>query len=182
MKSLSIIQKAAKVGKVICKIVCICCIVGICACVLSIPALFFGDEMLKLGGMTLHDIFLSSGTSVGTVISSIVCGVIGCTCELVLFKRLHKYFCDELEDGTPFTSGGADTLLKLGISFIWMPIAASFLAKILCEIVTSFYEDAVSVSLDNGDSVVLGVALIAISLLVRCAAEQIGEKSEKTDE
>lgn len=182
MKSLKIIQTASKLSKVFSKIIYICSIVGICGCVISVPTLFFGDEILKIGGMTIHGIFESSGTSLGTVVSAIVVGIIACTMELVLSGKAHRYFSDELEAGTPFTADGADSLMKLGISSIWMPVVASILARTFSEIIAMFYEDAVLASVDFGDNITVGIAIVLISIIVRCASEQISEKAEKADD
>lgn len=50
MKTLITIQTLAKIGKILSKIIFICCIVGFCGCIVGIVSLAIGAESLKLGG------------------------------------------------------------------------------------------------------------------------------------
>ncbi len=172
MKTLNTIQTLSKVGKVISKIVYICCIVGFCGCAIGIVALLMGERAIKLGGVTLHGILQTeAGISEGTVWAAIAVGMILCIGEFFVSRMAYRYFENELKARTPFTVAGAKELLHLGISAVWIPIVSLVLAQIAQEIVEHFAENVEIMSLDGYDSVALGVMLIFMSLLCKYGAE-----------
>lgn len=85
----------------------------------------------------------------------------------LLFLFAHRYFKQELADGTPFTMTGADHVRNLGIKTIVMPIVAIVIAAVIyqCFGVTRPGD------WDNGTAVVQGIALILFSLILRHGAE-----------
>lgn len=172
MKSLNIIQAACRIGKIISKIVYICCIVGFCGCVVGIFAMLIGAETVKLGGVTLHSILeTEAGISEGTVIAAISVGMILCIGEYFLARRGYFYFENELRAGTPFTLEGASELLHLGISAIWIPIVSTALAQVAQGVIAAFSENVEALELGELGSIDTGIALIFISVLCRYGAE-----------
>lgn len=180
METLNTIQALSKIGKVLSKIIYICCIVGIICCAVGIIAFSIGGQTLKLGGFTLHG-FLQTTENIteGTVIATTAAGMILCIGEYFVSRMAYRYFENELKDGTPFTERGAKELLHLGISVIWIPIVSAVSAQIVQEIITRFAENAEKISLDNFESVALGVAFIFVSLLCKYGA-QLNENSNKS--
>ena len=59
MNTLKTIQTLSKIGKILSKIVYICCVVGFCGCIVGIISLGLGGEVFKLGGVTVHSIIES---------------------------------------------------------------------------------------------------------------------------
>lgn len=172
MKTLNTIQIFSKIGKILSKIVYICCIVGICGCALGAFAMFIGAETLKLGGMTLHSILeTEANVSVGTIIAAIVVGMILCIGEYVISRMAYRYFKNELNAGTPFTEDGAKELLHLGVSVIWIPIVTAVLAQVAQGVIAQFMDNVEKLNLDGFDSVTLGVMFIFMSLLCKYGAE-----------
>ena len=116
MKTLNIIQKLSKIGKVLCKIMFIFCIIGFCGCIVGIFSMALGAETLKFGGVTLESILNTEAeVTIGTVYAAMAAGMILCAGEAVLAKFAEHYFKRELADGTPFTFAGAKEMQRLGI-------------------------------------------------------------------
>ncbi len=172
MKTLHIIQILSKVGKIVSKIVYICCIVGFIGCIVGACAMSFGVGVIKLGGDTLQSILeTEAGISEGTIWAAIVVGMILCVGEYFVARKAYRYFDNELQAGTPFTENGAKELLHLGISMIWIPLAAIVGAQIAQEIVAQCWVNVEKVSLDGYDSVASGVTCLLVALLCRYGAE-----------
>lgn len=93
----------------------------------------------------------------------------------LLFLFAWRYFKRELADGTPFTIAGADQVRNLGIKTIVMPLVAVIISAVIyqCFGVTRPGD------WDNGAAVVLGIALILFSLILRHGAE-LREGKEKS--
>lgn len=85
----------------------------------------------------------------------------------LLFFFALRYFKQELADGTPFTNSGADEVMRLGIKTIVMPIVAIVLAAVIH---SCFGVERLG-NWDNGTEIVLGIALILFSLILRHGAE-----------
>ncbi len=171
MKALSTIQTLSKIGKICSKILSVCCIVGICGCAVGAVAMLIGAETVKVGGVTLHSILKSEADiSEGTVWAAIVVGAILCIGELFVSRMAYRYFDNELRAGTPFTVDGADELLHLGISVIWIPLAAAVLAQVARGVIAQCMPDVEDLSIDGFDSVATGVMFILMSLLCKYGA------------
>lgn len=172
MKALKTIQTFSEVGKIFSKFITICCIIGMCGCAAGAAALLLGAQTLKLGGVTLHSILeTQANVSVGTIWAAIIAGAILCAGEFLVARMAYRYFDNELKAGTPFTAEGAKELLQLGISVIWIPLVALVLAQVAQGVIAQFIPDVEKLSLDGFNSVVLGVMLIAMSLLCAYGAE-----------
>ena len=87
MKTLGVIQKLAKLGKILSKIVFIFCLVGGICCAVGIISLQFIPESFKLGGVTIQSMVeRDAGISLGTSYASMAAGLILCVGEAVLAK------------------------------------------------------------------------------------------------
>ena len=183
MKTLNAIQTLCKIGKVLSKIIYICCMVAFIVCAVGVVAMLIGEQSIKIGGTTLHGILESeAGANMGTSWAAIVVGLILSAGEYVVARMAYRYFDHELNAGTPFTLEGAKELMRLGISAIWIPIVSHVLAQVAHDVIGKFMENVEAISLDNPDSVTLGIMFICISLLCRYGAESDMEKGAIRDE
>lgn len=183
MKTLNTIQTLSKIGKILSKIVYICCMVGFIGCAVGIVSMFIGEQSFKIGGVTIQGILQNeAGTSTGTIWAALAVGLILSAGEYVVARMAYRYFDHELNAGTPFTLEGAKELMHLGVSAIWIPIVSHVLAQVAHDIIGKFMENVEAISLDNPDSVTLGIMFICISLLCRYGAESGAENGAIRDE
>jgi len=176
MNTLKTVQVLSKTGKVLSKIVFIFCIIGFCGCIAGILSMALGVQTLKLGGITLKGILQAENISEKGVYAAMAAGMIFCAGEAVLAKFAEHYFRRELYDGTPFTSGGAGEMMRLGILAVCIPIGI----QIIVSIIYAASGQAVQGTIDFGSSgsVALGIMFIVMSVICRYGAEQC----KKTDE
>lgn len=167
MKSLETIQKLAKIGKILSKIIHICSFIGACACFAGVLLLPLGmGTVLKLGGLSFP-----SGTGVGKAVAVMLVDCIVCIGQYVPARFAQGYFTQELADGTPFTIPGADALKKLGILTICVPLGCQMVASIVLAVAGQLLGAELSTIVDCGSSVSLGIMLLLGSLLCRYGAE-----------
>lgn len=172
MKSLKTIQSLSKLGKILSKIMFICCIVGICGCLVGALGMLLGDWAVKIRGMTLHSFLQTeAGVLSGTIWAAILTGILLCAGELVVSRMACRYFTHELAAGTPFTQEGAKELLRLGVYAVAVPVGTTVLAQIACELVQQFAPEAQKLHLDGSDGITLGVMFIVLSLFCRYGAD-----------
>lgn len=167
MESLETIQKTCKVFQALTKVAMVLCFVGagllllglICGIVISSTGAVIAGNVETVYKLTSSSSFLEM---VGTLLAEFVLVLT----DALLFFHAWKYFSTEQADGTPFTETGAIMVRKLGIKLIVMPIVAAVIAA---TIYASFGIDAAAP--DNGASVVMGIALILVSLILSYGAE-----------
>lgn len=177
MKTLNIIQKLSKTGKVLSKIMFIFCIIGFCGCIVGILSMALGAPTLKIGGVTLESILnTEADVTVGTVYTAMAAGMILCAGEAVLAKFAEHYFKRELADGTPFTFAGAKEMQRLGILTICLPIGTQIIAEIVHAVMEQTLHGVAPFQFDHSSPVVLGVMFIVMSLGCRYGAELHEEK------
>lgn len=183
METLNTIQILSKLGKVLSKIVYVCCIVAISGCVVGFVAMLIGAETLKLGGVTIHSILETEvGVSEGTIIAAILVGAVLSIGEYFVARMAYRYFDNELKVGTPFTLEGAKELLHLGISTIWIPVVSMVLAQMAQGVIAEFMENVDKLDLDGYDSIAIGVIFIFMSLLCKYGAELRQSKESNIEE
>lgn len=176
MNSLEILQKLAKIGKILSKIAYIFALVGGGGCLIAAVLLPLGaGEWLKLGGVTIQGI-LSRGIGIPQAWMTVAGGAIACGGQVVLAKNAIDYFTHELEAGTPFTLAGAKELQQLGILTIWVPLACAIPVGVLRVVAEQVLNTELQVSLGIDGSVTLGIVFLIVSLLCRCGAE-LSEKA-----
>lgn len=178
MNTLQIIQLITKVGKIVSKIIFICCIVGFCLCVVGIVGLALGTPVLKLGGITLESILQNEAdTTPGSLYAMMATCAIVCAGEAVLAKFAMHYFEREQADETPFTTDGARELMRLGILSIAVPIAIQIVVQIVQAVLAKALPDVDAQKPEMSGPVSFGVALIVMALLCRYGAEREAEKT-----
>lgn len=160
------IQVLARIGKILSKIVFICCLIGVGGCLVGAVALSQGAAALRLHGLELGEIlWLHAELNESTLYVIMAVGLLLSAGEAVLARFAVHYFEQELKDGTPFTRTGARELLRLGILTVAIPLTTSMLAEITQELLGQFLHDATLLTLDGNTSVGLGLAMILVSLL-----------------
>lgn len=92
MSSLDKIQKLSKLGKILCSIVFVFCVIGIIGSVVGIAFLAAGVDAIHIGGVTLKSIVqTNSGTSIGTANIYMVVAIILCSGEAVITMEVYNY-------------------------------------------------------------------------------------------
>ena len=177
--SLETIQTLSKIGKVLCQIVFVCCLVGAIGSLVGIAALALGIVgAVRLGHVTIHSIIAqSAGMTLGTMYAAMAAGCILSSGEAVLAKIAGNYFRNELKAGTPFTMEGAAELKRLGLWTILLPLGTMLIANIIHVIFSIFFQDIGDIDTTDFASVGLGVAFLAVSVLCRHGAEISGRKA-----
>ncbi len=172
MKALQTIQTIVKIARIVCKVLFVCGIVGICLCVAGIISLALGAPTFKFGGVILESLVQNeAGTSVGSMYAAMAVTAIACVCAVILTRFAIRYFDRELKDGTPFTLDGAKELMRLGILSICIPIASQILSQIVEAILTRAMADVEPPEVQIVGDVAVGVMLIILSLVCRYGAE-----------
>lgn len=174
----------AKIGRVLSKIVFICCIVGVAGCLVGIVSLaVLPEESFKLGGVSIHGLIeQSADMTMTTLYGTIVAGLLLCAAEGVVARFGVAYFETQLAAGTPFTLAGAKELMRLGILAIAVPYGTALAVSIAWGIAQAFVAGLGELSMNADTSWTLGALLIVGSVLCRAAAEQIGEKPQEIAE
>lgn len=173
MKTLNTIQTLSKIGKILSKIIYICCIIGVAGCVVGIVSLPFADTgILKIGCVTIYGLIVNrAGIDLNSLYSLMSGAMIVCIGPAVTAKFAERYFSHELTAGTPFTFDGAKELFRLGIITICVPLGSMIMAQIISSIVAEFIGCGEAFKLEGGDSVALGVMFLFMSLLCKYGAE-----------
>ena len=171
--TLGIIQKLHKIGKILSKIVFICCTVGFGLSIAGLISSAAGFEALKFGDITIKSILkYEADVSLGTVYTTLAVGLILCAEKAVLAKFAEHYFKCELANGTPFNIYGAKLLLMLGILTISVSLGSQIIAEIVHSSMSYVFENTADLSLNSGWEVALGIMFIITSLLCRYGAEK----------
>ncbi|MGN0906609.1 MAG: hypothetical protein ACI4NM_05620 [Bullifex sp.] len=176
MTTLEKVQKAFHVFGIIAKIAMIFCIIGAAVSALGalcLAAGMTGSHAITLFGKPVNLIFFTSdeGSSFALMLSYTVM----LTAEAVLMGLTCSYLKKEQADGTPFTVSGADTVRKLGIRFIVLPIITMIIVAVIAEVF-----DAGEISeAGNMPSVFTGIVLIVVSAIFRYGAELEEEAHRK---
>lgn len=172
-QSLAIIQKLAKVGKILSKIVFVCCIVGAIGCVIGIISLaLVGNIKVEIGGLTIHGLIEQSGNiTMGTLYAAIAIGMILCIGEMLIAGSAVKFFDLELRTGTPFDFGVADALKRLGIRTIVISLVSMIVASVAYSVTLHAMEAVGEVKFQDVNSIGMGIAFLILSVLLRHGAE-----------
>ncbi len=179
MNNLKTIQTLARIGKILSKIIHVCCIVGFCGCIVGIVGLAIGTDTFKLGGVTIHSMIENeAGMDLPAMYVSMSVGAIFCAAEAVLSKFAEVYFKNELADGDPFTLRGAMELMRLGILTIAIPLGTVIMCSIIVSVADKIYPGIDKLSLGEFSSVGLGVMMIVLSLFCRYGSELNGGKPD----
>lgn len=179
MSSKKIIDSIAKAGEIFCRIIYICSIVGLCISAVSLILLPYGDDVLKIGGVTLKSLFsdIEDLKSLCPVVGSFAINCIG---YIVLSREAQRYLSLEIKEGTPFTFNGANLLKRLGIITIIVPILVTVASEIFCNVFESLANTTAfsleELNFDNDGSIAMGLMLLLLSVLCQYGAELIENK------
>ncbi len=181
MKSLKTIQVLFKIGKIISKIIFICCIVGFCICVTGIVSLALGAPTIKIGDTTIETfIFDKTGASESALYLWCVVGMILCAGEAVLAKFAECYFAKELKAGTPFTKEGAREMQRFGILAICLSLGTQIAVSIAHAIFKLAIKDLPELPDISLGSVTVGIMFIVMAQICKYGAEiSEGKKTEE---
>lgn len=183
MKTLSTIQKLAKIGRILSKIMFICAIVGGALCLAGLICLCKGIEDIQIGDVTIKGLIEDEvGQSMGVFYASVASGMILCAAEAVLAYFAMRYFEHELADGTPFRIEGAQEMFRLGILTICIPIGARIVTSLVCGIIEAVTHDKIALEIAGFESVSLGVMFLVLSLVCRYGAEQAAGTDKSANE
>lgn len=171
----------AKIGRVLSKIVFICCIVGAAGCLIGIVSLaLLPQESFKLGGVSIHGLIeQSADMTMQTLYATMIAGIFLCAAEGVVARFAVAYFENILAAGTPFTLTGAKELQRLGILALAVPYGTALAVSIVWGIAQAFVAGLGELAMSIDTSWTLGALLIVGSVLCRAAAEQIGEGTQE---
>lgn len=178
MKTLNTIQTISRIGKILSKIIYICCIIGVAGCIVGMVSIPFTDTgVLKIGGVTISGLIVNrAGIELNGLYPLLTGAMIVCIGQCITAKFAELYFKHELSAGTPFTLSGAKELLRLGILTICVPLGTLIVAQIVSSIMAAWLGCGETFKLDEGDSVALGVMFIVLSLVCKYGAESGGEQ------
>lgn len=170
MNTLKIIQKVFHAAEIICRILFICCIVGVCLSVVGAVSLALDAPTLKIGGVSIASLVeKEEGISREGMVTLCLSGACQVAALGVLACLGRNYFRREAKDGTPFNKQSAVQLRQLGIHSIWVPVVAQVAAEVICMNLPGNTLGMSSVPLS------WGVMLIILSLICQYGAE-VSEK------
>lgn len=172
MSTLDKIQKLSKLGKILCSIVFVFCMIGIIGSVVGIIFLSAGVKAMHIGGMTIKNIVqVNSEVNIDTANVYMTVALILCSGEAVIAKFAEHYFKGELQDGTPFNMERAKELTRLGIITISVSLGTEVVVGLIYEIMSFIFGNASSLNIGNWGSTSVGIAFIVISLICRYGSE-----------
>ena len=166
--SLTAIQKCARVFRVLVRIGLILSIVGAVFGLAALMLWIHWNNTPATGIPQLDQVMqLIDRGSYYHTLSTLIADVVGCAFGGALLWLFHRYLTHELADGTPFTFSGASELRRLGVVTIVLPLVSLCLQAIPYTVYDLSYPNR----MENGTSLLLGVALILASLVFRYGAE-----------
>ncbi|MCQ2449494.1 MAG: hypothetical protein MJ132_04825 [Clostridia bacterium] len=177
--SLKVIQTLAKIGKILSKIVYICCIIGMIGCLVGgICFACFGKgsvhigsfEIKSFGDIQIHGLIEEDiNLSVGAIYAAILTGFIASLGGFITSTFGVRYFKHQLDAGTPFTFEGAKKMLHLGIAATVVPIAVDIVTSITESILENFMKGVHRT--DTEVDIGLGIMFIILSFILKYGAE-----------
>lgn len=166
--SLTAIQKCARVFRVLVRVGLILSIAGAVFGLAALILWIHWNNAPATGIPQLDQVMqLIDRGSYYHTLSTLIADVVGCAFGGALLWLFHRYLTHELADGTPFTFSGASELRRLGVVTIVLPLVSLCLQAIPYTVYDLSYPNR----MENGTSVLLGVALILASLVFRYGAE-----------
>lgn len=167
MKALQTIQKTFRVFHVLAKIAFIFSIVGAALC--AVGTLCVVSGLTDVSGLTVFgQPFISFGTTdIHYALAALLSDMVILIGGSILLGFTCRYLALELTEGTPFTENGANTVRRLGIRYIYIPIVTAVIASVI--IVAFDAEPGRDIS--NLPELTTGIAFILTSLIFRYGAE-----------
>ena len=163
------IQKVFGVFKILSQVFMIICFVAAGLALVSVILTLAGGNapIAKIGGVSIYlPVFFENEPVLGSEKACwvMVAGFVAAACEGILLAFAYRYFAIEQKEGTPFTENGAKLTLNLGITAIVLSVVSSGIYGVM-------KISEISKDLSNEWGVLLGVALILFSLIIRYGAD-----------
>ncbi len=166
MKTLETIQKTSKVFYYIIQVFMYLTfvwaginLVGVICCLIwnstGVPSSYIEGHLLDPNGGVVK--------TIGVLLAELVFGI----SDGFLLLHGTQYLKKELKDGTPFSKEGANELKSLGIKVI----LHTLVALIIVSIIYACFDLSLEENLSNGAAMIVGLALILGSLVLRHGAE-----------
>lgn len=176
MKTLESIQKTYKVFKTLAKIVMILSFIWAGTTLVGLLCGIAWRVGGHVYGISMENVLkLTQTVGLTQMIGALLADFVFALTDGLLFFFAYRYFKQELADGTPFTLSGAEQVKSLGIKTIVMPLVAAIISAVIYECFGLVHPS----DRGNGTAVVLGIALILFSLILRHGAE-LREGNEKS--
>lgn len=172
MKSLRAIQIAARIGKILSKIVFICCVVAAACCGTAMVVMACYSLIMRMSGgdyITKTEEFF--GHNIYYINAGLFCSTVMCIGQAIISRFGEKYFANELKDGTPFTMRGAKELMRLGFIDLGVTVSVFFTSVIVWGIYQAMSNALPNYPYDKYFDLGTGIALLALALIFRCGAE-----------
>ncbi len=166
MTALEKLQKIFHVFRVLAKAAMILCFVaaGLAVAALVCLLIWKNGTALYLDG---RFVAVSGVAEVHAGICALLSAAVMTLTDGVLFLFAWQYLKAEEAAGTPFTVSGADTVKKLGIRIIVLPLVA----VIISAVIYGCFGLTPDVDISSGGCVITGGVLILVSLIFRYGAE-----------
>ena len=166
MTALEKLQKIFHVFQVLAKAAMILCFVaaGLAVAALVCLLIWKNGTALYLDG---RFVAVSGVAEVHAGICALLSAAVMTLTDGVLFLFAWQYLKAEEAAGTPFTVSGADTVKKLGIRIIVLPLVA----VIISAVIYGCFGLTPDVDISSGSCVITGGVLILVSLIFRYGAE-----------
>ena len=167
------IQKVFGVFKILSRVFMIICFVAAGLALVSVILTLTGGNapIAKIGGVSIYlPVFFENEPVLGSEKACwvMVAGFVAAACEGILLAFAYRYFAIEQKEGTPFTENGAKLTLNLGITAIVLSVVSSGIQSTIYGVMKI---SEISKDLSNEWGVLLGVALILFSLIIRYGAD-----------
>ena len=168
------IQKVFGVFKILSRVFMILCFVAAGLTLVSGIMMLAGSNVpiMKIGGVSIYlPVFFDAkeiapdSEKIGWLMLT---GFVTALCEGILFAYANHYFAVEEKEGTPFTENGAKLTLNLGVTAIVLSVVSSGIQSTIYSVMKV---SEISKDLSNEWGVLLGVALILFSLIIRYGAD-----------
>ena len=172
MKSLRAIQIAAKIGKILSKIVFICCVVAAACCGTAMIVMACYALIMRMSGgdyITKTEEFF--GYNIYHINAGLFCSTVMCIGQAIISRFGERYFANELKDGTPFTMRGAKELMRLGFIDLGVTASVFFTSVIVWGIYQAISNALPDYPYDKYFEMGTGIVLLALALIFRCGAE-----------
>ena len=167
MKTLQTVQKTFRVFQILAKIAFIFSIVGAAFC--AVGALCPVAGLTGGSGLTVfgQPVMSLGSSSVNYVLAALLSDMVILISDAILLGFTGRYLALEQAEGTPFTENGANTIRRLGIRYIYIPIVTAVIASAIILTFDVEYNSDIS----NLPELTTGIVLIITSLIFRYGAE-----------
>ena len=167
MKTLQTVQKTFRVFQILAKIAFIFSIVGASLCAVgalcSVAGLTGGSGLTVFG----QPVMSFGSSSVNYVLAALLSDMVILIGDAILLGFTGRYLALEQAEGTPFTENGANSIRRLGIRYIYIPIVTAVIASLIILAFDAGYERDIS----NLPELTTGIVLIITSLIFHYGAE-----------